>query len=86
MRLEGWRRKLGSRALGAIFRGVAFCSQRWISGVDDLAMRSEWMGSEDRAASPMHRRCGSSVARFASRRRRRCTASASPMRRRCVAD
>eukprot|EP00959_Pyramimonas_sp_CCMP1952_P378551 7929946-Pyramimonas_sp.AAC.1 len=51
------------------------------------------MGSEDRAASPMHRRCGSMCSPICvtstspmHRQRRRCIAGASPMHRRCIAD
>eukprot|EP00959_Pyramimonas_sp_CCMP1952_P071498 1493352-Pyramimonas_sp.AAC.1 len=51
------------------------------------------MGSEDRAASPMHRRCGSTCSPTCSastppmyRRLERCIAGASPVHRRCIAD
>eukprot|EP00959_Pyramimonas_sp_CCMP1952_P071735 1498443-Pyramimonas_sp.AAC.1 len=44
------------------------------------------MGSEDRAASPIHRRCGSMWSPCFPRRRRRCTADASPMHRRYIGD
>ncbi|CAK0789343.1 unnamed protein product [Prorocentrum cordatum] len=62
-------------------------------GTKKIWARSEQMGSEDRAASPMHRRCGSmwspcfpTPTTPMHRRRRRCIADASPRHRRCIGD